>query len=140
MPLTSDEVEDDFMDFISDEQDKSDSDQDCEDYEFGTSSDAKVDDYVLLCLRGKKTLHYYVGQVLQINDNDDEVSSKILKQDRSRESSGCFMFYMHEDAELCTHGRGDIEIILLRPLQNGGTKRSQKGLVFPVDLSACKPE
>ena len=64
VPLTSDEVEDDFMDFVSDEQDTSDNDQDGEDYEFGTSSDAKVDDYVLLCLRGKKTLHYYVGQVL----------------------------------------------------------------------------
>ena len=62
MPLTSDE--DDFMDFISDEQDTSGNDQDGEDYEFGSSSDAKVDDYVLLCLRGKKTLHYYVGQVL----------------------------------------------------------------------------
>ena len=64
VPLTSDEVEDDFMDFVSDEQDTSDNDQDGEDYEFGTSSDAKVDDYVLLCLRGKKTLHYYVGQGL----------------------------------------------------------------------------
>ena len=136
MPLTSDEVEDDFMDFISDEQEKSDNEQDGEDYELGTSSDAKVDDYVLLCSRGKRTLHYYVGQALQINDNDDEVSSKILKQDRNRESSGCFMFYMPEDAEICTHGRGDIEIILPRPLQNGGTKRSQKRLVFQVDLSS----
>ena len=128
------------MDFVSDEQDTSDNDQDGEDYEFGTSSDAKVDDYVLLCLRGKKTLHYYVGQVLRINDDDDEVSSKSLKQDRSRESSGCFMFYMPEDAEICTHGREDIEIILPRPLQNGGTKRSQKRLVFPIDLSSYKPE
>ena len=50
------------------------------------------------------------------------------------------MFYMQEDAEICTYGRGYIEINLPRPLQNGDTKRSQKRLVFPVDLSAYKPE
>ncbi len=60
MPLTSDEVADDFTNFVSDEQDTFDNDRDGEDHAFGISSDAKVDDYILLCLRGKKTLHFYI--------------------------------------------------------------------------------
>ncbi len=50
-------------------------------------AEAKVGDYILVQLAGKKVVHYYVGLIESINDDGDEITSKIMKRVPTKDSS-----------------------------------------------------
>ena len=83
-------------------------------------------------------VHYYVGLMEDIND-DDQIPSKIMKCLPTKDNSQRYTFSIQDNAELFTHEREDVVFILLKPSITGGTRRCQQQILFPVDLSAYKP-
>ena len=72
-----------------------------------------------------------------IND-DDQITSKIMKRLPTKDNSERYTFAIRDNAELFTHEREDV-FILPKPSSTGGTRRCQQQILFPVDLSAYKP-
>ena len=131
--------EDESMpDMTSDEEEPSDCDNTADNQVLGNPVDAKVGDYILLRFAGKKMVHYYVGLMEDIND-DDQITSKIMKRFPTKDNSDRYTFSIRDNAELFTHEREDVVFILPKPSSTGGTRRCQHQILFPVDLSAYKP-
>ena len=59
-----------MQDMTSDEEEPSDCDNTADNQVLGNPVDAKVGGYILLRFAGKKMVHYYVGLMEDINDDD----------------------------------------------------------------------
>ena len=130
--------EDESMpDMTSDEKEPSDCDNTADNQALGNPVDAKVGDYILLRFPGKKMVHYYVGLMEDIND-DDQIMSKIMKRLPTKDKSEHYTFLIPDNAELLTHEREDVGFVLPKPSSAGGSRRCQQQILFPVDLSAYK--
>ena len=104
-------------------------------------SEIKEEKFALVRLCAKKSVQYYVGQVINVFE-DGDVTFRFLK--RSYHSAlvserPTFIFPEDtNDASEFTHNLEDIVFKL--PLKKGGTKRCRQKFDFPVDLSSYNPQ
>ena len=101
------------------------------------------EEFALVRLCAKKSVRYYVGQVINVFE-DGDVTFRFLKQSyHSALVSERRTFIFPEDTNDAlefTHNLEDIVFKLLVPLKKGGTKRCRQKFDFPVDSSSYNPQ
>ena len=106
-------------------------------------SEIKEEEFALVRLCSKKSVQYYVGQVINVFE-DGDVTFRFLKRSyRSALVNERPTFIFPEDtndASEFTHNLEDIVFKLLVPLKKGETKRCRQKFDFPVDLSSYNPQ
>lgn len=96
-------------------------------------------DYIVVNFAGNKSNHYYVGLVVNVSTDEDNVETKFLKRCTQKVyERPAFMFPDVDD--VAVHGKEDIVMKLPAPHATGGTKRCARKLLFPVDLSKYNPQ
>ena len=101
-------------------------------------SNIRVGDYVVMKLEKEltkkaktiKKFEHYIGQIVEDDDNEHERMIKYLK----REKNNSYKFVFNIDV-LYPFLDDDIVCVLPEPIQNGGTARVSRHLIFPVNLS-----
>lgn len=112
---------------------------DCEDRRnenYADPNTASVGDFVLVQFLGKKSITYYIGQLLEFTENV-EMKTKFLRRS-SRKDMNCPSFSFPDNEDIFDHEKEDVTR-LPQPFHRGGTKRCSEKYVFPVDLSAYNP-
>ena len=89
-------------------------------------------DFILDTYATKKSKKYFVGQVLDKDDSDDNVEVKFLTR-KPQKDTHRFVFPDKEDIDNIPIE--DIAMILPQPTTVGGTKRASKQYIFDTDLS-----
>ena len=94
-----------------------------------------VDDWVLAKFVGKKSIFHYVGQVVEINEEEEEITVMWLRRARK---TGTFSFPQKDD--IWAVPLEDIVLNLPPPSFSGGTARAKKLLSFGIDLFEYHPQ
>ena len=106
-------------------------------------SEIKEEEFALVRLCSKKSVRYYVGQVINVFE-DGDVTFRFLKRSyRSALVNERPTFIFPEDtndASEFTHNLEDIVFKLPVSLKKGETKRCRQKFDFPVDLSSYNPQ
>jgi len=92
-----------------------------------TEDDLKPNDFVLVKFPSKKSLKYYIGEVLRRS----ETGEFVIKFLRRNETS----FIYPDQDDIGEYPFTDIELKLAHPILTGGTARVAQRFKFDVDLS-----
>ena len=93
--------------------------------------DIHTDDYVLVKYTQKNVAKHFIGQVYEIDSNEESFEVKFLKRQPSKERP-LFVFPDTEDSDSIPFD--DIVSILPPPVPTGGTKRAAKTMKFDFEL------
>lgn len=93
--------------------------------------DPVVGDYVLIEFKNDKRIVYFIRQVTQRKDDDNDVEVSFLR--KSSKVKGKFV--VPNVPDMSSVSIGDIKMILLNPKPCGGTKRQQSYYTFEIDFS-----
>ena len=106
-------------------------------------SDIKEGEFALVRFSGKRSVLYYVGQVIDVFE-DGDVTFRFLKRSCQSTSVSERPTYIlpkdTDNASEFTQNLDDIVFKLPAPVNRKGTKRCQQKFVFPVDLSIYNPQ
>jgi len=80
---------------------------------------------------GKKSQKLYVGRIMEIDSEEEEVKSIFMRRIQSKHD---FIFIFPEKDEIWEHDVSDIIMKLPEPIRVGGTARSSKQFKFRYGL------
>lgn len=83
------------------------------------SEDIDVDDWVLVCLAGKKSKKYYVGQVVTANKDEDELEVKFTRKVPTLDPLSSSTFSFKDPEECAIIARDDVIRTLPKPSLTG---------------------
>ena len=86
-----------------------------------------LDDHILVMFRGKKSVRYYVGRIIRVHAEDNEVETSFMRGRWSVDGKKCFSFPENNDS--CLHSIEDIIMKLPYPT-TGQTNRAAKTFDF----------
>lgn len=84
-----------------------------------------------ICCVGKKQQKFFVGRVMEVNEDEDEVKTIFM---RRLPAKGNFVFVFPEADDICEHDIQDIMLKLPVPVSVGRTARSSRQFKFPCSL------
>ena len=92
----------------------------------------KKGDYILVRFSRKKCIHCYVGEILDLEEEEMEVKSKFLKRNDTKNGPLSFSWPTKDD--IGWHDIDDILLKLPKPKKVVGTSRTSEKLRFPCNF------
>lgn len=120
-PSGSNDSSDAITTLSSDSNDSSDDDDTSEpDCLFLDSDTPQVDDFIMVTFTKKRKVSLYIGKVVDVDGESDEVQTKFLRR-CDMKKSGHIMFMWPQLDDICWHDAEDIILKLPPPMLVGGT-------------------
>lgn len=131
---------------LAESEDDSDSDtvvplDDSDEFEEESFPDCEEDreptigDYVVVEYASKRSRCFYAGKIIKLDQEAGTAETKFLRRCQVKKDCTRMTFVYPDEEEVSTHDMASICLKLPEPQMSGGTRRCQKKLIFPIDLS-----